>query len=88
MSAIRSALFRSMPLVSRRTTQTSLRAFSRPTAISADEKDEGASRAGYEKHRVGVEPKLAGMDENIKFTTPKVRISYMISPRFLQLCSR
>ncbi len=42
--------------------------------------DEEKHRAKYEKHRVEVDPKLAGIDESFQFTEPKVSTSTSVPP--------
>lgn len=63
---VRSAFLPPSPFVS-------LRRFSKPSSPNSSAEDETRHRAAYEKHRVEVDPKLAGIDENMTFEHPKVR---------------
>jgi len=49
-----------------------IRAFTKPSTITLNAEDEQKHRASYEKHRVEVDPKLAGIDETMTFEHPKV----------------
>lgn len=46
------------------------RAFSQSALLASNDK-------GYEKHRVEVDPKMAGVDSSITFEHPKVRPSHL-----------
>ena len=49
-----------------------IRSFSKPSPPAANAEDELKHRASYEKHRVEVDPRLAGIDENMTFEHPRV----------------
>lgn len=85
MSVARTAFARSLRQApcSRRSVNPSLpliRSFTKPTSAAMSAEDEEKHRAKYEKHRVEVDPKLAGIDESFQFTEPKVSFCTSVPP--------